>query len=162
MNAPDLTPRAVSASQTTMTELMMPHMANSLGNVFGGVILSLIDRVAAVAAIRHAGGPCVTVSVDQVDFREPIHVGELVIARASVNFVGRTSLEIGVRIEAEHVPSGRRRHTNSCYVTFVAIDEDERPRPVASIVPETAEQKRRYADAQARRALRQRHREERE
>ena len=128
MSDPDLTPRPVSASQTTMTELMMPHMANSLGNVFGGVILSLIDRVAAVAAIRHAGGPCVTVSVDQVDFREPIHVGELVIARASVNFVGRTSLEIGVRIEAEHVPSGRRRHTNSCYVTFVAIDADERPR----------------------------------
>jgi acyl-CoA hydrolase len=144
-----------------MTELMMPNMANTLGNVFGGVILSLIDRVAAVAAIRHAGGPCVTVSVDQVDFREPIHVGELVIARASVNFVGRTSLEIGVRIEAEHVPSGRRRHTNSCYVTFVAIDADERPRPVAPIVPETAEQKRRHADAQARRALRQRHREER-
>jgi len=139
----------------------MPNMANTLGNVFGGVILSLIDRVAAVAAIRHAGGPCVTVSVDQVDFREPIHVGELVIARASVNFVGRTSLEIGVRIEAEHVPSGRRRHTNSCYVTFVAIDADERPRPVAPIVPETAEQKRRHADAQARRALRQRHREER-
>lgn len=139
----------------------MPNMANTLGNVFGGVILSLIDRVAAVAAIRHAGGPCVTVSVDQVDFKEPIHVGELVIARASVNFVGRTSLEIGVRIEAEHVPSGRRRHTNSCYVTFVAIDADERPRPVAPIVPETAEQKRRHADAQARRALRQRHREER-
>jgi acyl-CoA hydrolase len=161
MSDPDLTPRPVSASQTTMTELMMPHMANSLGNVFGGVILSLIDRVAAVAAIRHAGGPCVTVSVDQVDFREPIHVGELVIARASVNFVGRTSLEIGVRIEAEHVPSGRRRHTNSCYVTFVAIDADERPRPVASVVPETAEQKRRHADAQARRALRERHREER-
>ncbi|KPK05414.1 MAG: hypothetical protein AMS20_06630 [Gemmatimonas sp. SG8_28] len=161
MSDPDLTPRPVSASQTTMTELMMPNMANTLGNVFGGVILSLIDRVAAVAAIRHAGGPCVTVSVDQVDFREPIHVGELVIARASVNFVGRTSLEIGVRIEAEHVPSGRRRHTNSCYVTFVAIDADERPRPVAPIVPETAEQKRRHADAQARRALRQRHREER-
>ena len=139
----------------------MPHMANSLGNVFGGVILSLIDRVAAVAAIRHAGGPCVTVSVDQVDFREPIHVGELVIARASVNFVGRTSLEIGVRIEAEHIPSGRRRHTNSCYVTFVAIDADEHPRPVAPVVPETAEQQRRHADAQSRRALRQRHREER-
>ena len=156
----DLTPRPVSASQTTMTELMMPNMANSLGNVFGGMILSLIDRVAAVAAIRHAGGPCVTVSVDQVDFREPIHVGELVIARASVNFVGRTSLEIGVRIEAEHVPSGRRRHTNSCYVTFVAIDADERPRPVAPIVPETAEQQRRHADARARRELRRRQREE--
>jgi acyl-CoA hydrolase len=102
----------------------------------------------------------VTVSVDQVDFREPIHVGELVIARASVNFVGRTSLEVGVCIEAEDVPTGRRRHTNSCYVTFVAIDADERPRPVAPIVPETAKQKRRYSDAQARRTLRQRHREE--
>ncbi len=156
----DLTPRPVSASQTTMTELMMPHMANVLGNVFGGVILSLVDRVAAVAAIRHAGGPCVTVSVDQVDFREPIHVGELVIASASVNFVGRTSLEVGVRLEAEDVPTGRRRHTNSCYVTFVAIDANERPQAVAPIVPETAEQKRRYADAQARRTLRQRHREE--
>lgn len=156
----DLTPRPVSASQTTMTELMMPHMANVLGNVFGGVILSLVDRVAAVAAIRHAGGPCVTVSVDQVDFREPIHVGELVIASASVNFVGRTSLEVGVRLEAEDVPTGRRRHTNSCYVTFVAIDAHERPQAVAPIVPETAEQKRRYADAQARRTLRQRHREE--
>jgi acyl-CoA hydrolase len=160
MSDPDLTPRPVSASQTTMTELMMPHMANTLGNVFGGVILSLVDRVAAVAAIRHAGGPCVTVSVDQVDFREPIHVGELVIARASVNFVGRTSLEIGVRIEAEHVPSGRRRHTNSCYVTFVAIDAQERPRLVAPVVPETAEQRRRYADAEARRELRRRHRKE--
>lgn len=138
----------------------MPHMANSLGNVFGGVILSLVDRVAAVAAIRHAGGPCVTVSVDQVDFREPIHVGELVIARASVNFVGRTSLEIGVRIEAEDVPSGRRRHTNSCHVTFVAIDADERPRAVAPLVPETVEQQRRFADAQARRELRRRHVEE--
>lgn len=156
----DLTPRPASASQTTMTELMMPHMANALGNVFGGVILSLVDRVAAVAAIRHAGGPCVTVSVDQVDFREPIHVGELVIARASVNFVGRTSLEVGVRMEAEDVPTGRRRHTNSCYVTFVAIDASERPRPVAPVVPATAEQKRRYSDAQARRTLRRRHREE--
>lgn len=143
-----------------MTELMMPHMANLLGNVFGGVILSLVDRVAAVAAIRHAGGPCVTVSVDQVDFREPIHVGELVIARASVNYVGRTSMEVGVRLEAEEVATGKRRHTNSCYLTFVAIGPDERPRPVAPVVPESAEERRRFAAAQARRALRKRHREE--
>lgn len=138
----------------------MPHMANNLGNVFGGVILSLVDRVAAVAAIRHAGGPCVTVSVDQVDFREPIHVGELVIAQASVNYVGRTSMEVGVRIEAEEVPTGRRRHTNSCYVTFVAIDEDERPRPVGPVIAESAEERRRHAAAIARREMRRRHREE--
>jgi acyl-CoA hydrolase len=135
-------------------------MANNLGNVFGGVILSLVDRVAAVAAIRHAGGPCVTVSVDQVDFREPIHVGELVVARASVNYVGRTSMEVGVRIEAENVPTGSRRHTNSCYVTFVAIDEDERPRPVGPVEPETPDERRRHAAAIARRAMRTRHREE--
>lgn len=156
----DLTPRPVSASQTTMTELMMPHMANGLGNVFGGVILALVDRVAAAAAIRHARGPCVTVSVDRVDFREPIHVGELVIARASVNFVGRTSLEVGVRIEAENLVSGKRRHTNSCFVTFVAIDEDERPRPVAPVVPETDEERGRYQAAQRRRAVRQKERQE--
>ncbi|MBE0594477.1 MAG: acyl-CoA thioesterase [Gemmatimonadales bacterium] len=143
-----------------MTELMMPHMANLLGNVFGGVILSLVDRVAAVAAIRHAGGPCVTVSVDQVDFREPIHVGELVIANASVNYVGRTSMEVGVRLEAEEVATGKRRHTNSCYLTFVAIDRDERPRPVAPVVPVSPDEKRRFAAAQARRASRKRHREE--
>jgi acyl-CoA hydrolase len=160
MPDPDLSPRPVSASKTTMTELMMPHMANNLGNVFGGVILSLVDRVAAVAAIRHAGGPCVTVSVDQVDFKEPIHVGELVIAHASVNYVGRTSMEVGVSIEAENVPTGTRRHTNSCYVTFVAIDDDERPRPVGPVEPETRDERRRHAAAIARRAMRTRHRED--
>jgi acyl-CoA hydrolase len=160
MPAPDLTPRPVSASQSTMTELMMPNMANSLGNVFGGVILSLVDRVAAVAAIRHAGGPCVTVSIDHVEFREPIHVSELVIAQASVNYVGRTSLEVGVRIEAEEIATRRRRHTNSCYLTFVAIDAHERPRRVAPIRPETAQEKQRYEAARRRREARIRAREE--
>jgi acyl-CoA hydrolase len=154
---PDLTPRPVSASKTVMTELMMPHMANALGNVFGGIILSLVDRTAAVAAIRHAGGPCVTVSVDQVDFREPIHVGELVTAKASVNFVGRTSMEVGVRIEAERIAEGTRRHTNSCYLTFVAIDADGRPRAVAPVVPETEEEKRRHDAARRRREIRMTH-----
>lgn len=150
----DLTSRPVAASQSTMTELMMPNMANSLGNVFGGVILSLVDRVAAVAAIRHARGPCVTVAVDRVDFREPIHVGELVVAQASVNYVGRTSLEVGVRVEAENIVSGVRRHTNSCYLTFVAVDGEGRPRPVAPVVPETDEQRQRYEAAARRRARR--------
>jgi len=151
---PDLTPRPVKASRSTMTELMMPNMANSLGNVFGGVILSLVDRVATVAAIRHAGGPCVTASIDHVDFREPIHISELVVAQASVNFVGRTSLEVGVRVESEEIATRKRRHTNSCYLTFVAIDEHERPRPVAPVVPETEDEKRRYEAARKRREAR--------
>ena len=132
----------------------MPNMANNLGHVFGGVILSLVDRVAAVAAIRHARQPCVTVSVDRVDFHEPIYLSELVIARASVNFVGRTSLEVGVRIEAENLVTGVRRHTNSCYVTFVAIDERGRPAPVRPLLLETDEDHRRNAKARARRAQR--------
>lgn len=151
MTTSDLTPRPVAASQSTMSELMMPNMANNLGNVFGGVILSLVDRVAAVAAIRHARGACVTVSVDRVEFREPIHVGELVIARASVNFVGRTSIEVGVRVEAENIVTGKRRHTNSCHLTFVAVDAEGRPRQVAPVVPETDEQKQRYERARLRR-----------
>ncbi len=131
----------------------MPHMANLLGNVHGGVILSLIDRVAAVAAIRHANGSCVTVAIDQVDFREPIHVSNLVIAHACVNYVGRTSLDIGVRVEAENIVTGECRHTNSCYLTFVAIDEDQRPRPVAPVVPETDQEREWYEAARERRAI---------
>ena len=141
-------------SEAIMTELMMPHHANIMGNVFGGHILSLVDRVAAVAAIRHARKACVTVSVDKVDFREPIHVGELITAYARVNFAGRTSMEVGVKIIAENVLSGDRRHTNSCYVTYVALDETGQPTPVPPIVPETADEKRRYERASKRRANR--------
>jgi len=137
----------------------MPSMANNHGNVFGGVILSLIDRVAAVAAIRHARQPCVTVSVDRVDFHEPIHLGELVIASACVNFVGRSSMEVGVRIEAEHLVSGARRHTNSCYVTYVAIDRDGHPSPVRPLLLETDEDRRRHGAAEARRSRRLKERE---
>ena len=148
-----LTPKPARLSQATMTELMMPNMANVLGNVFGGVILSLVDRVAAVAAIRHARGPCVTVSVDRVEFREPIHVGELVTAKANVNFVGRTSIDVGVRIEAEDIITGTRRHTNSCYATFVAIDDKGRPRPVPPVVPESESEKAWYEHARRRKLL---------
>ncbi|PYP14489.1 MAG: acyl-CoA thioesterase [Gemmatimonadetes bacterium] len=121
-------------SETVMAELMMPQHANIMGNVFGGVILALVDRVAAVAAIRHAGKPCVTVSVDKVDFREPIHVGELLTAYARVNFAGRTSMEVGVKIISENVLTGEKRHTNSCYVTYVALDAKGRPTAVPPIV----------------------------
>lgn len=137
-----------------MSELMMPHMANNLGNVFGGVIVSLIDKVATVAATRHARQPCVTVSMDRVDFLEPIFLGELVVAEACVNFVGRSSMEVGVRIEAEDLQTGRRRHTNSCYVTFVAIDEDGRPSQVRGLLLETEADRRRHAAGQERRRRR--------
>jgi acyl-CoA hydrolase len=133
---------------------MMPQHANILGHVFGGVILSMMDRTAAVVAIRHARSSCVTVSVDRVDFREPIHLGDLVIMKASVNFAGRTSMEIGVRVESENIITGVRRHTNSCYLTFVAVDRNGRPVAVEPLIPETSEDRRRNAAAGERRRRR--------
>jgi acyl-CoA hydrolase len=133
---------------------MLPEDANNLGNVFGGAIMALVDKTAAVAAIRHARSNCVTASIDRVDFREPIHLGDLVVLKASVNYVGRTSMEVGVRVEAEELVSGVRRHTNSCYLTFVAVDEQGRPREVPGLVAETDAEKRRYAAAIDRRRRR--------
>jgi acyl-CoA hydrolase len=133
---------------------MMPQDANVLGHVFGGTILSMMDIAAAVVAFRHAHSPCVTVSIDRVDFREPIHVGDLVVMKASCNYAGRTSMEIGVRVEAEDMLTGRRRHTNSCYLTFVAIDRNNKPIEVPRLVPETPLEERRFAAAQARRQRR--------
>jgi acyl-CoA hydrolase len=141
-------------SEAVMSELMMPQHANIMGNVFGGVILALVDRVAAVCAIRHARRQCVTVSVDKVDFKEPIHVGELITAYARVNFAGRTSMEVGVKIVAENVLTGEKRHTNSCYVTYVALDDNGQPTAVPPIEPQTEEEKQRYDRAAQRRASR--------
>ena len=134
---------------------MMPQHVNNLGHVFGGVVLSMVDRVAAVAAMRHAGRPCVTVSIDRVDFREPIHAGELVTCRARVNFVGRTSMEVGVRVHAENLLSGVRRHTNTCFLTFVAIDEASEPVPVRPLRLETEEDRQRFREGKRRREVRQ-------
>jgi acyl-CoA hydrolase len=151
---PRLRPRTVRESQHETSELMMPQNANNLGHVFGGVMLSMMDKTAAIAAIRHARAACVTASIDRVDFREPILVGDLVVMKASVNYAGRTSMEVGVRVEAEDLVTGRRRHTNSCYLTFVAIDRDGRPIPVPPLVPETPAELRRQAAAQERRRRR--------
>jgi len=146
--------RLVSESRATMTELMTPQHANTLGNVFGGVVMALMDRVAAVAAQRHARQPVVTVAVDSLTFLEPIHVGELVSAFASVNYVGRTSMEVGVRIEAENLLTGVKRHTNSSYLTFVAVDGAGRPARVSPVIPKTEVEKRRHGAAERRRKLR--------
>jgi len=143
--------RTVRETQHETSQLMMPQHSNNLGHVFGGVILSMMDTSAAISAIRHARTNCVTVSVDRVDFREPIHLGDLVIMKCSVNFVGRTSMEVGVRVEAENLQTGIRRHTNSCYLTFVAVDRNGRPVEVPKLVPETEEEIRRYEAANARR-----------
>jgi acyl-CoA hydrolase len=151
---PFFAPRRPRESRHETSQLMMPEHANNLGHVFGGVILAMMDTAAAVAAFRHARNNCVTVSIDRVDFREPIHVGDLVVMQASVNYVGRTSLEVGVRVEAEELTTGRRRHTNSCYLTFVAVDRNGRPIEVPPLEPETPEEIRRWEAARARRQRR--------
>ncbi len=154
--------RTVRESQHETSEIMMPGHANNLGHVFGGVVLAMMDKTAAVAAIRHARASCVTASIDRVDFREPIHLGDLVVMKASVNYVGRTSMEIGVRVEAEDLQTGRRRHTNSCYLTFVAVDRNGRPLEVPHLKPETPDEVRRYQAAVERRRLRLEERQQEE
>lgn len=146
--------RTVRETQHETSQLMLPQHSNNLGLVFGGVILAMMDTASAVCAIRHARSTCVTASVDRVDFREPIHLGDLVIMRCSVNYVGRTSMEVGVRVEAEDLQTGNRRHTNSCYLTFVAIDRNGRPIEVPRLVPETEDEIRRFEAAKARRQRR--------
>ncbi len=140
----------------------MPQDANNLGHVFGGVVMAMMDKCAAISALRHARLTVVTASIDRVDFREPIHVGDLVVMKASVNYVGTTSMEVGVRVEAEELLSGKRRHTNSCYLTFVAVDRNGRPVEVPALRPETSDEVRRFEAARKRRELRleERRREE--
>lgn len=137
-----------------MTVLMTPDMANFSGKVHGGALLNLLDRVAFSCASRYSGRYAVTLSVDQVVFKEPINVGELVTFRAAVNHAGRTSMEVGIRVEAENIRSGTRRHTNSCYFTMVAVHDDGRPAQVPVLKVETPVDKRRHAAAELRRMLR--------
>jgi len=159
---PERPKRTVKQSQHETSELMMPQDANNMGHVFGGVILSMMDKCAAIAAYRHCRLAVVTASIDRVDFREPIHLGDLVVMKASVNYAGRTSVEVGVRVEAEELLSGRRRHTNSCYLTFVAVDRNGRPVEVPELIPETPDEHRRFAAAQERRRRRLEEREREE
>jgi uncharacterized protein (TIGR00369 family) len=133
---------------------MMPQHVNNLGNVFGGVVLAMVDRVAAVAAMRHSGHPCVTASIDRVDFRQPIYSGELVTCHAQVTYVGRTTLEVEVRVEAEDLLSRDVRHTNLCYLTFVAIDAEGQPIPVPPLHLETEDEWVRFHEGERRREVR--------
>jgi uncharacterized protein (TIGR00369 family) len=140
--------------QLEMTVLMTPDMANFSGNVHGGHILKLLDQVAYACASRYAGRYVVTLSVDQVTFRQPIHVGELVTFLASVNHTGTTSMEIGIKVVTENVHTRVSRHTNSCFFTMVAIDDAGKPTAVPPLEPDTADERRRFAAATARKQLR--------
>ncbi len=143
--------RPMSHSVGTITTFVMPHMQNVLGDLFGGELMALVDQAAAVAAIRHAGGPAVTASIDRVDFRERIPVGSLVSCEAAVDFVGNTSMDISVEVYAEWVSTGERRLTHTAHVVFVAIDETGKPTRVPRLVPNTDEERARYTRAEAQR-----------
>jgi len=141
--------------QLRMTVLMTPDMANFSGNVHGGTILKLLDQVAYACAARWAGCYVVTLSVDQVTFRQPIHVGELVTFLASVNFTGTSSMEIGIKVVAENIRTQVVRHAQSCFFTMVAVDDQSRPTAVTPLIPNTPDEKRRFEAARLRRQLRQ-------
>lgn len=145
----------IGEKQLTMSVLMTPDMANFVGNVHGGIILKLLDEVAYSCATRYAGQYVVTLSVDQVIFKQPIHLGELVTFLATVNYTGRTSMEVGVKVIAEDIKNRLSRHAISCYITMVAVDDNGRPIPVPPLPVETSEDRRRFEQAQLRRAFRQ-------
>jgi acyl-CoA hydrolase len=152
--------KPVRESVSEYSELALPNDANGLGNVLGGKVMHLVDLAAAMAGMRHARRPVVTASVDSLHFLHPVHIGELIVLRSSVNRVFRTSMEIGVQVSTENLVTGAVLHTCSAYLTFVALDSEHRPTVIPPVVPETEEEKRRYLQAGERReyrlALRQR------
>jgi acyl-CoA hydrolase len=143
------------AHQLTMTVLMTPDMANFAGNVHGGTVLKFLDQVAYACASRYAGRYVVTLSVDQVMFLQPIHVGELVTFLAAVNHTGSSSMEVGIKVVAENIRSQQERHVNSCFFTMVAVDDDRRPVPVPPLQPAPGDETRRLQEALLRKQLRQ-------
>ena len=144
-------PKTVRESACEYSELALPNDANGLGHVLGGKVMHLVDLTAAIAALRHARCPVVTASVDNFAFLHPVRIGELIMLRASINRVFRTSMEIGVKVTTENLLTGQQRHTCSAYLTFVAIDKDGKAVPVAQVVPESEDEKRRFRQAGQRR-----------
>ena len=147
--------KPVSASRSEMTEIVLPAQTNPLGKLLGGQVMHLVDMVAAMAAHRHSNSYVVTASVDYIDFRNPINLGEIVNLKSQVNRVFRTSMEVGVEVYSENAMTEERKHTTSDYVTFVAIDEHSRlPKTVAPLILKTAEERRRFREAAKRREVR--------
>lgn len=148
--------RTVAESRSEMTELILPNDTNTLGNLLGGRLMHFIDLVGAMAAYRHARTHVVTASMDHIDFIAPVHVGDLLILKSSLNRAFNTSMEVGVKVWVENTIAGMHRHVASAYLTFVAVDSQGRRVPVPQLAPETSDEKRRFEDAARRRELRQR------
>jgi acyl-CoA hydrolase len=146
--------KTVQNSQVEAIEIVFPNDANPHGNVFGGRVMQLIDIIGSVAAMRHCRNSVVTASMDKLDFLSPAYVGEILIFQASVNFVARTSMEVGIKVRAENPLTGEHRHTASAYLTYVSIDQSGKPVQVPAITPETDDEKRRYEEARKRREIR--------
>jgi acyl-CoA hydrolase len=152
---PSLPVRTVAESQSEMTELILPNDTNTLGNLLGGRLMHFIDLVGAMAAYRHSRTHVVTASMDHIDFIAPVHVGDLLILKSSLNRAFNTSMEVGVKVWVENTIAGTYRHVSSAYLTFVAVDSQGRSVPVPQLMPETEVEKRRHEDAARRRELRQ-------
>ena len=146
--------KPVRVSQAEYTEVVLPGEANPLGNILGGRVMHLMDITAAIACHRHSNSYVVTVSVDYLDFRQPVKLGQLIVLQSSVNRVFKTSMEAGVKVFAEDILTGERKHTSSAYLTFVAIGKDEKSKTIIPVIPETEEEKRRYEEAGVRREQR--------
>lgn len=142
--------KPVSASQVTLAQLMQPQHSNQLGNIHGGWIMQLVDETGALSCMRHSQQRVVTVAVDQMTFRQPIRIGDLVTLKAEVSYVGRTSMEAEVQVEAENPITGQRIHTNTAYLVYVALDEAGRPVPVPPLIPETEDQQKRMQEGRIR------------
>ena len=146
--------KPVRESASEYSEIALPGDANGLGFVLGGKVMHLVDMAAALAAIRHARRSVVTASIDSMNFLHPVHIGNLILLRSSVNRVFTTSMEVGVRVEVEDLRTGERRHTSSAYLTFVALDDNDKPVAVPPVIPETEQEIRRYEQAAERRRYR--------
>ncbi len=150
----DLTPKPAADSSVTLVRQMEATDANLLGNVHGGQIMRMVDNAGGLAALKHCGGPAVTVAMDEMSFIEPVYVGDVVTVKAMVNDTGRTSLEVGVRVEADNYTTGRHVHTSSAYLVYVALDRQGQPRPVPPVTPGNEEEAQRQREAKLRRETR--------
>jgi uncharacterized protein (TIGR00369 family) len=142
--------KRVKDSQMTLNQLMLPHHTNPMGSIHGGEIMRLVDETGALCAVRHAQRPVVTLAIDSMTFHSPVHVGDLVSCSASLNWVGRSSMEVGVRVIAENPLTGEQTHTNTAYLVYVALDDQGRPAEVPRLILETEEEHRRWAEAETR------------